>query len=81
MGYLCRIPICSRLANPTEAHIYLNPNELLGTGSHSAVYLAEWEAQRLFLVREKLCTSCVLEEVEVILCEDDGKKGERSEVG
>ena len=70
-------PPVPRLARPDEAHLYLSPNELIGTGHHSAVYLAELEVPRSFLVREELCISCVLEDVQAILREEDGENGER----
>lgn len=47
-----------------EAHLYLSPAHLLGTGNHSYVYKAIWELPRWALVPDVLCNVCYMEAVD-----------------
>ncbi|KDR77176.1 hypothetical protein GALMADRAFT_155822 [Galerina marginata CBS 339.88] len=60
-----------------KAHLFLSPNETLGTGHHSFVYRAEFEVPRSLVVEDDICLSCVYGDAERILLEEDGPNGER----
>ncbi|KAL0576599.1 hypothetical protein V5O48_005392 [Marasmius crinis-equi] len=46
-----------------EAHLYLtqHPHRRKGTGHHSIVYEAEWEAPREWFVSPRICMGCIME--------------------
>ncbi|RXW19969.1 hypothetical protein EST38_g5889 [Candolleomyces aberdarensis] len=59
-----------------EAHLYLTPNQLCGTGNHSVVYNAEWEVPRSLIVEDVICKKCVFEKGIEILVAEDGPNGD-----
>jgi hypothetical protein len=61
---------------PPEAHLYITPHELTGTGHHSVVYNVEWELPRHVLVEDHICKKCVFETGIAMLEAEDGPNGE-----
>ncbi|KAJ3523756.1 hypothetical protein NMY22_g11302 [Coprinellus aureogranulatus] len=62
-----------------EAHLYITPHQLTGTGHHSVVYDVEWELPRHVLVDDVICKKCVFEKGMAILEAEDGVDGERKD--
>ncbi|KAH6903271.1 hypothetical protein BKA70DRAFT_1387744 [Coprinopsis sp. MPI-PUGE-AT-0042] len=60
-----------------EAHVYLSPDHLIGTGNHSYAFQVDWEVPRSMIVDDLLCEVCVIEKGFEIIKEEDGPKGER----
>jgi len=70
------LPVIPIRRFPTEAHLYLSRKETVSQGEHSIVYKAEWEIPRNVLVDEYICHTCVMEDANKILGEQDGKNRE-----
>ncbi|KAF8881986.1 hypothetical protein BD779DRAFT_1544303 [Infundibulicybe gibba] len=62
-----------------EAHLYLSPSHLAGSGNHSLVYYAEWELPRVLLCPPIICDTCLQEQLDELALDDDeeweGEKG------
>ncbi|KAJ2915526.1 hypothetical protein MD484_g4875, partial [Candolleomyces efflorescens] len=81
-AFLARTPVFFMHAarpprsEPKEAHLYLAPSQLCGTGNHSVVYHAEWEVPRSLIVPDAICKKCVFEKGTEMLVAEDGENGE-----
>ncbi|KAH6903275.1 hypothetical protein BKA70DRAFT_1302055, partial [Coprinopsis sp. MPI-PUGE-AT-0042] len=60
-----------------EAHVYLSPNHLIGTGNHSYAFQVDWEVPRSMIVDDILCEVCVIQKGFEIITNEDGPKGEK----
>ncbi|KIK69093.1 hypothetical protein GYMLUDRAFT_35141 [Collybiopsis luxurians FD-317 M1] len=57
-----------------EAHLFISPAELVGTGNHSRVYRAEWDLPRSVFSEPKICKICV-ENAALDILEQKSAKG------